>query len=70
MLAFERGYGITYPSIFDRDGRTLPGFRCMAPRAVPTPTYSTAPERGPRSLSALTFEEFFPIIQWVAAGRR
>ncbi|GHC14397.1 hypothetical protein GCM10010332_50710 [Streptomyces albogriseolus] len=71
MLALQRGYGITYPSIFG-PGRPYPaGFRCMAPRALPTAyVLDRSGKVAAFSFGPLTFRDFFPIIQCVAAGRR
>lgn len=35
-LAFERAFGITYPSIFDPDGQLLLGFAQLPPKAIPS----------------------------------
>ncbi|MET9833554.1 TlpA disulfide reductase family protein [Streptomyces sp. NPDC006385] len=66
--AFERTYGIAYPSIFDPDGRTVTGFKQMAPRAVPT-TYVLDKEGRVAALSIgpLTYRDFYPIIRDIAA---
>ena len=34
--AFERAFGLTYPSIFDPDGRLLLGFAQLPPKAIPS----------------------------------
>ncbi|UGY91003.1 TlpA family protein disulfide reductase [Streptomyces gobiensis] len=68
--AFERNYGITYPSIYDPEGRTTTGFKQLAPRAVPT-TYVL--DRTGRvaalSIGALTYRGFAPIIKDIAAEK-
>lgn len=35
-LAFERAFGVEYPSIFDPDGRLLLGFDQLPPKAIPS----------------------------------
>ncbi|UGY91289.1 TlpA family protein disulfide reductase [Streptomyces gobiensis] len=68
--AFERNYGITYPSIYDPDGRTATGFRQLAPRAVPT-TYVLDKQGRVAALSIgpLTYRDFHPIIKDIAAEK-
>ena len=34
--AFERAFGLTYPSIFDPDGELLLGFGQLPPKAIPS----------------------------------
>ncbi|UQA91086.1 TlpA family protein disulfide reductase [Streptomyces halobius] len=66
--AFERTYGIPYPSIYDPDGRTVTGFQQLAPRAVPT-TY-VLDKRGrvaAMSIGPLTSRDFYPILKDIAA---
>ncbi|MGI5139342.1 MULTISPECIES: TlpA family protein disulfide reductase [unclassified Streptomyces] len=69
-VAFERDYGITYPSIFDPDSRSMLGFKAMAPRAVPT-TYvlDRAGKVAAISIGPLTARAFLPIIQGIAAEK-
>ncbi|GAA3815038.1 TlpA disulfide reductase family protein [Streptomyces chiangmaiensis] len=63
-IAFEKDYGITYPSIFDPDSRSMLGFKSVAPRAVPT-TYvlDRSGKVAALSIGPLTAREFLPIIQ-------
>jgi len=35
-LAFERSFGLTYPSIYDPDGELLLGFGQLPPKAIPS----------------------------------
>jgi len=66
--AFERNFGITYPSIYDPDSRTVTGFKNLAPRAVPT-TY-ILDKKGlvaAVSIGPLTSRDFYPLIKGVAA---
>jgi thiol-disulfide isomerase/thioredoxin len=65
--AFERNYGITYPSIYDPEGRTVTHFEQLAPRAVPT-TYVLDKEGRVAALSIgpLTYRDFHPIIKDIA----
>ncbi|WP_165984977.1 TlpA disulfide reductase family protein [Streptomyces sp. YIM 98790] len=65
---FERTYGITYPSIYDPSGRTMAGFQSLAPRAVPT-TYVLDREGrvAAVSIGPLTYRDFLPIIEDIAA---
>ncbi|MEV5456386.1 TlpA disulfide reductase family protein [Streptomyces sp. NPDC052535] len=66
--AFERNFGITYPSLYDPDSRTLIGFKSLAARAVPT-TY-VLDKKGrvaAVSIGPLTARGFYPIIKDVAA---
>lgn len=69
-VAFERNYGITYPSVFDPDSRTMLGFKTLTPRAVPT-TYVL--DRGGRvaavSIGPLTARDFLPIIKGITSER-
>lgn len=66
--AFERNYGVTYPSIFDPGGRAVAGFRQLAPRAVPT-TYvlDKSGRVAAMSIGPLTYRDFYPIIKAIAA---
>ncbi|MGW0095722.1 TlpA family protein disulfide reductase [Streptomyces sp. NPDC003328] len=66
-IAFERDYGITYPSIFDPDSRSMLGFKALAPRAVPT-TYvlDRSGKVAALSIGPLTAREFLPIIKGIA----
>lgn len=68
--AFERTYGIAYPSIYDPDGRTVTGFKQLAPRAVPT-TYVLDKKGRVAALSIgpLTHRDFYPIIRDIAAEK-
>ncbi|MEU7401886.1 TlpA disulfide reductase family protein [Streptomyces sp. NPDC044948] len=66
--AFERNYGITYPSIFDPDGRTMTGFKNLAARAVPTTYVLDKQGRvAAVSIGPLTYQGFHPIIKDIAA---
>ncbi|WP_331753131.1 TlpA family protein disulfide reductase (plasmid) [Streptomyces sp. NBC_00637] len=66
--AFERNYGITYPSIYDPDSRTAIGFKQLAPRAVPS-TYilDKTGKVAALSIGPLTYRGFLPIIKGIAA---
>lgn len=69
-ISFERTYGITYPSIYAPDSRTLLGFDNLTARAVPT-TY-VLDKRGrvaALSIGPLTYRGFLPIIEDIAAER-
>ncbi|UQA91893.1 TlpA family protein disulfide reductase [Streptomyces halobius] len=68
--AFEDNYGITYPSIYDTDSRTLLGFKRLAPRAVPT-TYvlDRTGTVAAVSIGPLTYRGFLPVIDDVAAEK-
>ncbi|MET9835780.1 TlpA disulfide reductase family protein [Streptomyces sp. NPDC006385] len=68
--AFERNFGITYPSIYDPDSRTLVGFKNLAARAVPT-TYVLDRQGRVAALSIgpLTYKDFYPIVTGVAAEK-
>ncbi|GAA3246167.1 TlpA disulfide reductase family protein [Streptomyces labedae] len=65
--AFEKDYGITYPSIFDPDSRSMLGFKSLASRAVPT-TYvlDRSGKVAALSIGPLTARDFLPIIQGIA----
>lgn len=67
-IAFEHTYGITYPSVFDPDSRTMLGFKALAPRAVPS-TYvlDRTGKVAALSIGPLTARDFLPIIQGIAA---
>lgn len=66
--AFERNYGVTYPSIFDPGGRAVAGFRQLAARAVPT-TYvlDKSGRVAAMSIGPLTYRGFYPIVKDIAA---
>ncbi|GGL36092.1 hypothetical protein GCM10010095_21660 [Streptomyces anthocyanicus] len=66
--AFERNFGITYPSIYDPGSRTVTGFKQLAARAVPT-TYVLDKQGRVAALSIgpLTYQDFHPIIKDIAA---
>lgn len=68
---FERDYGIGYPSLYDPDSRSMLGFKGLAPRAVPT-TYVLDRDRkvAAYSIGPLTYREFLPIIQGIAAQKQ
>lgn len=68
--AFERNHSITYPSIYDKDGRTLTGFKQLTPRAVPT-TYVLDQQGRVAALSVgpLTYRGFSPIVEDIAAEK-
>ncbi|WP_192583701.1 TlpA family protein disulfide reductase [Streptomyces albicerus] len=70
-VAFERNYGIGYPSIFDPDSRVLLGFKQLAPRAVPT-TYvlDGTGKVAAYSIGPLTYRGFLPIIEGIAAEKQ
>lgn len=67
-LAFERNYGITYPSIYDRDGSVMTAFKQLAPRAVPT-TYvlDRTGKVAALSIGPLSYRGFLPVIEDIAA---
>lgn len=68
--AFERNYGITYPSIYDPSGRTVTGFKSLAARAVPT-TYVLDRKGRVAALSVgpLTYRGFRPLIEDIVAEK-
>ncbi|MEU0721786.1 TlpA disulfide reductase family protein [Streptomyces lavendulocolor] len=69
-VAFERDYGISYPSIFDPYGKALIGFKQLAPRAVPT-TYvlDRTGKVAAISIGPLTYRGFFPLIKGITAEK-
>jgi thiol-disulfide isomerase/thioredoxin len=62
--AFERHFGIAYPSLFDPAGRSTTGFKQLAARAVPT-TYvlDRAGKVAAVSIGPLTSRDFYPIVK-------
>lgn len=68
--AFERSYGIGYPSIFDPQSHSMVSFGKLSARAVPT-TY-VLDKKGrvaAVSIGPLTYRDFHPIITDVAAEK-
>ena len=67
--AFERAFGLTYPSIFDPDGRLLLGFAQLPPKAIPSTVVIDAEGRvAARVLGTVDATTLGGIVSDVAAG--
>ncbi|PKK12180.1 TlpA disulfide reductase family protein [Thermomonospora sp. CIF 1] len=67
-LAMERSFGITYPSLFDGDGRLMLAFRDIPPNAVPsTLIFDRQGRVAVRVIGATTYSKLNPLINRVVA---
>lgn len=70
LLAFERTFGTTYPSIFDPDGKVTLGFRDVPPSAVPSTLILDRQGRvAVRIIGATTYSKLSPLINQVVAEK-
>lgn len=68
-LAFERAFGLTYPSIFDPDGELLLGFGQLPPKAIPSTVVIDADGRvAARVLGEVDATTLSGIVEDVEAG--
>ncbi len=68
-LAFERAFGIEYPSIYDPDGKLLLGFEQLPPKAIPSTVVIDAEGRvAARVLGAVDAKTLVGIVGDVEAG--
>ncbi|WP_119728263.1 TlpA family protein disulfide reductase [Thermomonospora amylolytica] len=69
-LAMERTFKITYPSLFDADGRLMLSFREVPPNAVPsTLIFDRQGRVAVRIIGATTYSTLNPLITRIAAER-
>ncbi|MFC5184298.1 TlpA family protein disulfide reductase [Actinomadura harenae] len=69
-LAFERGRKVSYPSVFDGDGRIGLAFKDVPPNAIPTTLVLDRQGRiAARVLGATTFSTLNPIVTKVLAEK-
>lgn len=68
-LAFERAFGVTYPSIYDPDGKLLLVFGQLPPKAIPSTVVIDADGRvAARVLGAVDAKTLVGIVGDVTAG--
>lgn len=68
-LAFERSFGLTYPSIFDPKGELLLGFAQLPPKAIPsTVVIDTDGRVAARVLGEVSASTLIGIVEDVKAG--
>ncbi|AQP43683.1 TlpA family protein disulfide reductase [Tessaracoccus flavus] len=68
-LAFERSFGLTYPSIFDPKGELLLGFGQLPPKAIPSTVVIDEQGRvAARVLGEVTASTLVGIVEDVVAG--
>jgi thiol-disulfide isomerase/thioredoxin len=68
--AMERTFKITYPSLFDGDGRLMLAFRDVPPNAVPsTLVFDRQGRVAVRIIGATTYSKLNPLITQIAAEK-
>ncbi|MFF5264167.1 TlpA family protein disulfide reductase [Actinomadura viridis] len=68
--AFERRFKVTYPSLFDADGRTTLAFRDVPPNAIPTTLVLDRQGRvAVRIIGATTYSRLSPLVDKILAER-
>lgn len=68
--AFERKFKISYPSVFDADGRITLAFREVPPNAIPTTLVLDRQGRvAARIIGATTYSRLSPLVTELAAER-
>jgi len=69
-IAFQRVQGISYPSLFDRDGTIAVRFRDLPPAAIPTTlVLDRAGRVAARFLGGVTESDLSPVVAAVAGER-
>lgn len=68
--AFERSFKVTYPSLFDADGRVTLAFRAVPPSAIPSTLVLDREGRvAARIIGATTYSKLGPLVAKVRAEK-
>ncbi|WP_051711939.1 TlpA family protein disulfide reductase [Spirillospora albida] len=68
--AFERSFKVTYPSLFDADGRVTLAFRAVPPSAIPSTLVLDRDGRvAARIIGATTYSKLGPLVAKVRAEK-